>query len=90
MTKKIGNIGQGGSGLSEGHQSGSNASLKDILVATRDEISSIKSSSAVTQANPLAVGATYSQAEVQAIADLAIACKAALNLISTQLDKFEK
>jgi len=42
MAKKIGNIGVGGAGLNIGQKDGNNATLKELWVATRDELDDMR------------------------------------------------
>ena len=79
-----------GVGLSEGHANKRQSSDKALLGAIRDEITALQSASAVAQADANAQTGAYVQADVQSIADLANANKAALNAIANIAKLFEK
>lgn len=90
MTLKIGNLGEGGQGISEGHK-GAGVSMKELFDAVRDELDAMKSAGTVTQANAATQGGGYVQADVQSIADLANDLKVKMNaLVASGLATFEK
>ena len=86
--EKIGN--RKGAGLSEGHANKSQSSDKALLGAIRDELSALQAAGTVAQADANAQTGAYVQGDVQSIADLANANKAALNAIANIVKLFEK
>jgi len=79
-----------GAGLSTGHTNKSQSSDKDLFGAIRDELDAIAIASGVAQADANAQGGAYVQGDVQSIADLANANKAALNTLAATIKLFEK
>ena len=77
-------------GLSEGHANKRQSSDKALFGAIRDELSGMQTASTVAQADANAQTGSYVQADVQSIADLANANKAALNAIAAVVELFEK
>ena len=79
-----------GAGLSTGHGNASQSSDRKLFLAIREELTALKAAGTITQADANAQTGAYVQADVQSIADLANALKAALNGIAALVEKFEE
>ena len=87
-TKKIGS--REGAGLPQGNANTQQSSDRELWDALRDEMTALEAAAAVTQANALAPGASYVQAEAASAADLANALKTAMNAMAAVVKTFAK